>query len=487
MAGAALCFDFSNDLLGTVAFGGLAKLKIGEIQEGQMTGLKGTARHIICVTIVITLVVCLLSFVPPASAQTGSLGQNAVYYGANCCTGTSAFADALAYSVSQSNIDICATIYYILTHSYPSGGEVIDARGLSGSTLTCSSGTPWLQGGSFANKPSTILLPVGIITIPQTWVMPSNTHVIGQGDNATTTSSSGTMIKTKTGTFTGGAILQFGDTSITPCCSAISVENLSLNGLGSSHPNLNGIVNQNSQDFSYVDHVGVYQILGTGLVVSGAANDSGPYSNITFDTGNFSGSSSTTCASINGVSTRGIRGLRCTSVTNNATAAILLDASNNTIEDVRLAGFVNGVFVGNNASAQSNVLVNVEGNTAPPSIGAPIYVVHIANAGYTVSNLTIMGTSAYPTTYSIFDDVTGIHLSDSSVGMYALGGAVSNGHALFTTSPNAPSWASGTSYPTGGCAKGSLYSCSGTSTSCNPGGGAKALWGCPSGTWSAIK
>jgi hypothetical protein len=134
---------------------------------------------------------------------------------------------------------------------------VIDARGISGSFLNCGSGTPWNTGSGLINKPSTILLPAGIITIPQTWILPSNTHLIGQGDNATTAAAYGTMIKAKS-TFNGTSILQFGD-AFTPCCSAISVENLSLNGIGKM--SFNGIVNQFSQDFSYVDHVGLYQIL----------------------------------------------------------------------------------------------------------------------------------------------------------------------------------------------------------------------------------
>ena len=83
----------------------------------------------------------------------------------------------------------------------------------------------------------------------------------------------------------------------------------------------------------------LYQILGTGLSVSGSANNSGPYSNLTFDTGAYSGQNSTVCASITGLTaTRGIHGLSCTSQALNAGTAILLDASNNSIEDVTIAG-----------------------------------------------------------------------------------------------------------------------------------------------------
>jgi len=66
-------------------------------------------------------------------------------------------------------------------------------------------------------------------------------------------------------------------------CTGTSVENLTLDGLAQS---VDGIINQYAQNNSYVDHVRIYQILGTGLNISTTgANNSGPYSNILFDTG----------------------------------------------------------------------------------------------------------------------------------------------------------------------------------------------------------
>jgi hypothetical protein len=110
-------------------------------------------------------------------------------------------------------------------------------------------------------------------------------------------------------------MIQFGSSSVCPLVSSVristgvSVENLTLDGQAQS---INGISNQYSQSNSYVNHVSLYQILGTGLLVSysgtSSATNSGPYSNLDFDTGGYSGTSSTVCASINGVSgTRGIR------------------------------------------------------------------------------------------------------------------------------------------------------------------------------------
>ena len=66
--------------------------------------------------------------------------------------------------------------------------------------------------------------------------------------------------------------------------SGISVERLTIDGLGNN--SVNGIVNPNAGPNSYVDHVTLYQIRGTGLLVENNADGSGPYSNITFDTGN---------------------------------------------------------------------------------------------------------------------------------------------------------------------------------------------------------
>ena len=84
-------------------------------------------------------------------------------------------------------------------------------------------------------------------------------------------------------------MIQFGSSS--GCCTAISVENLTLDGTATG---VSGIVNQYAGDLSYVDHIGLYRILGTGLSVFGSANRSGPYSNITFDLGGNSGTNSTT-------------------------------------------------------------------------------------------------------------------------------------------------------------------------------------------------
>jgi hypothetical protein len=303
------------------------------------------------ITLVVALVGWLLLF--PMSSRAQTQGNNAVYYQSSgsgaCCQGSGAFIDASVLVFNNSTI--CSTLYRILSSSsytYPATGAVIDARGLhTGVTsMTCAAGTtPWNNGSTSVNVPSTILLPAGTIVIPLTWSLPPNTALIGVGDNI----GSGTTLQANASSFSAGtAMIQFGSSSLcTSTCSGISVENLNLDGQGQA---INGIVNAFSQDLSYVDHVSLYQILGTGLSVSGNASHSGPYSNVTFDTGSYSGVSATTCASINGLSdTRGLHHWSCKSETHDATAGILLDSSNNTVEDVRLIGFYDGIQVGANA------------------------------------------------------------------------------------------------------------------------------------------
>jgi hypothetical protein len=415
-------------------------------------------------------------------------GNNAICTSATGCTtttGSGSFIDASVF-IAQSPY-FCGVVNYVLTNLVPSAGAVIDARGLNASntTMACASGTtPW-NTGTFINTSSTILLPTGTIVIPGSWLLPNGTHLIGQGDNI----GFGTTIQAQSSGFSGTAMIQFGNACPTPACTAISVENLNLDGNGKT---INGIVNSLSQGLSYVDHVSLYQIVGTGLSVSTGADNSGPYSNITFDTGGASGTSSTVCASINGTAaTRGFRGLSCKSNMGYPPAAVLLDASNNSIEDVRIVNFYDGIRVGSLLNAQNNTLVNILGDTAPPYLYAPVYTVHIENVGNTVTDLSVVGASnsQISGTYTIVDDITSTDLVDSTVALYALGKPANGGYSRFVTSPSYPTWVTGSSAPTGSsCTKGSLYSCTGTATNCSASSTSYALWGCPSGSgWVGIK
>lgn len=221
----------------------------------------------------------------------------------------------------------------------------------------------------------------------------------------------------------------------------------------------------------------------------------GPYSNITFNTGTYSAVQSTVCAQINLASvggTRGIHGLTCGATSSSLpTAAVLLDSSNNSVEDVRVMGFFNGIYIGSQAAATSNVLRNVFGDTSEPlGMLSPVNVVHLSSL-HPVSDTAIVGVTNIggSGTDSILDDNVPASLSDPYVAMYVLGQQESFGgsnfaYSRFTTSPNTASWVSGSAFPpTSGCTShniGSLYSSTSNSANSN-------LYVCkPSGNWAAV-
>jgi hypothetical protein len=272
----------------------------------------------VLVYLLLTLTICYAVYAEPAEGQEG---QDAVYNG-SAVVASPSFIDASMFIKNGQSTTICDSIFYVLTHSYPSNGAVIDARAISGTTaLTCAADTtPWSTDGNahVLTVPSTILLPAGTIVIPTPWVLPNKTRLVGEGDGVPLPFNSppfypGTTIQLASGLILFPYMIQFGPSSAvcgSSGCSGISVERLTLDGQAES---IDGIVNQLSQNNTYVDHVTIYQILGTGLSISGSASNSGPYSNITFDTGGDSGTSSTVCVQIAANSTKGIHGLHCKS------------------------------------------------------------------------------------------------------------------------------------------------------------------------------
>lgn len=398
--------------------------------------------------IVLALAVCCLTTAGWVQAQTA--GNKAVYTSSGvCCTSSSAVIDASVVS----GANICEQIYNALQavvagHS----SAIVDARGIS-ANMKCGSGeTPWFMSGTNLVTASTVLLPAGTIIMSSSpWTLPDGTRLIGEGIGGEgSANTSGTTLQAPSGF--SGPMIQMGDGVHCPAtghiCHGVSVEDLTLDGEGQQ--GVNAITNMNSQELSYVSHVKFYQILGTGLSVSGSAQNSGPYTDITFDTGGSAPVAGTACAQIVGLGgTRGIHGLTCISETVAPQAAVYLDSSNNSIEDVIIEGFTDGIRVGSQAAAHSNVLLNIDGDTvlitqtqAPPSIN----VIHVTNIS-SVSDLSMMGIRNTGSGFTIRDDLTTTNLSDPAVAMYALGEAGSSGYSRFTTSPNATTWAVGSNNP----------------------------------------
>ena len=240
-------------------------------------------------------------------------------------------------------------------------------------------------------------------------------------------------------------------------------------------------MNTSSQELSYVNRVNFYQIEGTALEISGnQPQNSGPYSNITCAPGS-NAVAGTVCVQISQVGdTRGIHGLTATA-DGTPNAAVLLDSNNNSIEDAHFEGFVDGIRIGSNHNAESNVIFNVTGGSGS---GSMTNVIHIYSTN-TVDDLSILQVGQGSSSIDpIKDDITSTTLSEATVAMYVLGRTVgTNGVSRFTTSPNAVSWGVGSSAPSGNCQVGTLYTnISGTKT------GSDTLYVCLSGnTWTDIK
>jgi len=421
-----------------------------------------------------------------AHAQSSYPGDNAVWSSTSAQTYAHSFIDASVVPGSGSHSDVCARINAALnnlanttTYSWYGTAAVIDARGVPVGTSNACSMSPW--GGTVPTDgwpPATILLPAGTIAITNQWNLPSGTRVIGEGAGEPGTST--TTIQAETGFGGSAEMMQMGSTTTGWCpssgCAGISVENLTLDGNGIA---TTGIVNSEAQNYSYVRRVNLYQISGSALKIYGSAQNSGPYSEIACTPGSSAGSS-THCAQILNVATHGIHGMTCTGPsTPTTTAAITLDAPNNSLEDIRVQGFEEGVAIGSNSSAtspaQSNVLVNITGGTGVTN------VIDISSTK-PPSDLTIMGANKNGSTTTILDNLTVSTITDPSVALYVLGEKFTSGshtvYSRFTTSKSQPTWGVGTTVPSS-CINGSIFS----STN---GSGSHYLYVCRSGTFTGL-
>ena len=427
--------------------------------------------------------ICALS--PCVNVMAQSAGNNAVYNGSSV-TFSKAFLDAYAVSLSTSG-DFCAKLGAALgTLGMGTAGTVVDARGLS-TAAGCSSDPFSSLASGLSVK---ILLPAGTLSMTHSWAIHDQSQLVGEGPartifQASTSSFSDPYASPNT------AILHMGKPSIGGTGGGIvfeiRIEHLTLDGQGQT---LDGIDNQNAEELSYVDDVAINNVDGNGIFLAldpggrgnGASDHSGPYTNITFQTS--SAISTTACVNVQYSEPRALYSVTCIGNTS-SNGAILLDGGNVAVEDVRIDGFQDGVRIGSQTggtdSGQNDLLMNITGTNTVNTTGTTnlIHIYSGSTGNITVSGVTSVGTN------SILDGLTTATLTDSHVGIYILGQAVSGGYSRFTTSPNWPNWAVAGSSPSGNCnANGSLLS--------NTAGGSGAtLWACANnGTankWMAVK
>jgi hypothetical protein len=490
-----------------------------------MTRIKvSTAHCAFCATVALLLSGVLFAPVRIEAQQ----GNNAVWGAGSTPAGSAAYIDASAFA--STSTDLCATLYSIISStSYPPSGAVIDARGINASNsandgngnMKCV-GTPWVNGTGNTTNPATILLPPGYtigcmgctgsgnILIYQTWTLPNGSKIIGQGPNP---GANATLQAASS--FSGTAMIVMGSSSSpfacplvssTYVCTGISVEHITLEA---SNMSIDGIDNNYSQAGSYVTDVSFSDVGGTGLSVS--APNSGPYSDLNYSAAQPS-SAGSVCAELQ-AQTRGIHGITCIGNSNVASgansAAIYVNASNNSIEDAHVESFTDGVRIGDTTTAVGNVVVSNLSMTNRSNMGGNTYgymlnTVHIcgpntnaifmacSNTNPITQDVSIYQASDFSTGHLstvIQDDMTGTSIppqnGSPSVATYVLGEGAQIGtgnpqYSRFGTSPSVfssscttsscstavPTWLTGDGSSAGGqtCTlPGSLYSNTGGS------------------------
>ena len=462
---------------------------------------------------------CWLCTSPGATQAQQS--YNAVWQSSSALTSSSAFVDASALcpspggTVDCDSVDFCYVLAQALDKVKSTSGVstsgVVDARGVLpyssgnvGGPQPCNEDPFGPLGANISSTntfPITVLLPASTIQLEMTsgpgWTLPPNVRLVGEGEY--------TILKASG--FTSGNVIDMGESGCNPC-SGISIEHVTIEGPNCSSASSNslyGIVNNYAQQSSYVNDVGFCDIGLTGITITQTAANSGPYSNINF-TAAQAGSSCITnsgvgtcpaCVDIE-AQTRGVRGATCIGALSkgadvSGAAAIYVNASNNTVEDVHVEGFWDGVEVGDISGTNvGNVVIsNVNGAT---SVGYTNNVVHLCGTNHpngstlgtctasgTVTDVAIVGATDVEQgggvgtndTTTVEDDVTGTTLnpynnsgsgnpSSATVALYVLGESIGGGYSRFTSNPGAnftstsgspvSTWGVGSTAPGSSCA-----------------------------------
>ncbi len=363
----------------------------------------------------------------------------------------------------------------------------VDARGIT--NLTCAQGETPFDNVPPNNPPTsypfsgmTLLLPAGVIQTTVPWKLPNFVEIVGAGTGDVTAAGNETIIRAASN-FSGQNVLQVDSTSALPCCHYIFsvdiiLENLVIDGNGK---NINGISNSLLGHGFRANHVGLVNLGNTGLYLSNAGF-SGPYDNITFSEGT-ANSSATTCIQVIGAgsyATEGFHHVKCTANSNTPAAGIKIDATDNTLEDVVISGFQDGVLIGSEGAAVGNHIEHVIDTSASSVYNSTIHL----STNFLDSDTSIVGVYNECVTgggincklVTIQDDVTGTNVVDTTVAQYFVGNhnLTTVGYPRFAAttslSPSVPTWLSGAVAPAGTCPQiGTLFSNSGS-------GG--ALWVC---------
>jgi hypothetical protein len=308
----------------------------------------------------------------------------------------------------------------LLGRGQATNGDVSDAvsvkdYGARGDGVTDDLPAIYRAFASLGHKGHRVLFPGGTYGISGTVVIPSKTQIfgVGRGDPG----FANTVIKALPAFPPGAAMVQMG--AAPGPAFGIQIENMTIDGSLLAGTCL---LNNYSQEQSFGRNLILGNCSSAGLRVSGgAAMNSGPFDNLEILPGVGPATNvNTLCVEVSSVgSFRGIRGLTCNAgdyYASRPAVAMKLDGTG-VYQDIHVEHFATAVTLGS-TSDSADTLIFADG-TFGPDVTTGLVIT--APPGVNNQNLTILGISCGTCKTLLRDDMTGTHISDSSVGWYLLG------------------------------------------------------------------
>lgn len=281
-----------------------------------------------------------------------------------------------------------------------------------------------LAFAAVANKGQRIYFPAGTYMVSGTVIVPNKTQIfgVGRGD----ADFVNTVIKALPGFPKAGTVVQMG-TSPGPNF-GVQVQNLTIDGSGVAGVCLS---NTYSEELSYGKDLLLTNCGVAGLsIVSGAAQNSGPFENLEIYPGGGSVvNASSVCILVTGaISFRGIQGVTCNAGTDYSVRpqiAMALDGDGY-YSNIHIEHFGTGISLGNaNGAADSITIVNAEFG---PDVATGLQIT--APGGINNQNISIFGLGCNGCTSLLNDAELGTNVTDTSLGWYTIGNGASSGKPM---------------------------------------------------------
>ncbi len=272
---------------------------------------------------------------------------------------------------------------------------------------------------AIAGKGQQLFFPAGTYGVSGTVTIPTKTQIagVGRGDPG----GVNTVIQALPSFPMGGTVVEMG--AAPGPGFGVQVDNMTILGAGRAGICL---ANRYSQEQSFGRHLILGDCVKVGLLVEGAAMNSGPFEDLEILNGvGPMTNRNTLCVQVRSVGGfRGIRGLTCNAgsyYSARPAVALAIDGTG-VYQDIHVEHFAAAVTLGSTTNS-ADTLIFADGQFGPDvDTGLIITAAH----GINNQNLTILGLGCSTCTVLLRDEMTGTKITDTSVGWYLLGNGYPN-------------------------------------------------------------